>query len=105
MCDAFAISDLLEDLGLLVRTIRREQQGHRLAQNLVTSITVQPLGPFIPGLDDAVKALADYGVVRGLDNGRQQLRCSLILLELGNVAGNMRGTDNASILAVDGRDR
>jgi hypothetical protein len=63
-----------QDLRLLMESVRRKNEGDRLAKGLVLSVPEELLGSSVPTRDDAAEVLADDRVVRRLDDGREELR-------------------------------
>ena len=61
-----------DDLVLFGDAVRRNDQGDVTPDGLLGRVAEQPLGGGVPALDDAVQRLADDGVVRRLDDRRQQ---------------------------------
>src|SRR5690606_20087808 len=64
-------ADAPQDCLFLVADGGREQYGHRAPDGLFRRIAVQALGTPVPARDSAVEVLADDGVVRRIDDGRQ----------------------------------
>ena len=72
--DPFAATDAIENTKLLIRAIRWNQDGYRLADDLGDGIAVELFGTGIPGPDDAIQINADDAIVRGFhDRGQQRL--------------------------------
>src|SRR5215510_407509 len=67
----FAAPDAFQNTRLLIRAIRRYQNHDGLTDGLFSRIAEQLLRAFVPTHDDAVQVLADDGVVRRFDDGRQ----------------------------------
>src|SRR5207248_1206200 len=63
---------LLEDFGFFVEAVGWEQDGDALADIFLGCVSEDPIGGFVPALDDAVQVLTDDRVVRGGDYGRKQ---------------------------------
>ena len=57
----------------------------RLADDLLGRVAEQALRALVPAHDGAVETLADDGVVRGFDDGREVLRGSLAVFALADV--------------------
>ena len=73
MVDGLAAADALEYDEFLIVPLRRDQDGHRLADDFGGRIAEEPLGSFVPAGDDAIEVLTDDRVVRGLDDGGEPL--------------------------------
>src|SRR2546430_16505490 len=63
--------DALEQLLELPCLSLREEDLDRLANGLLAGVAVEPLGARVPACYEAVRALADDRVARGLDDGRE----------------------------------
>src|SRR5262245_25672583 len=85
MINLFAAPDGFQSPRLLIRAIRRYQNHDGLADDLFSRIAKQFLRAFVPTYDDAVQILADDGVVRRFDDGRQLAYSVFRLLAFGNV--------------------
>ena len=60
--------DLPENLLLLLDVFGRDEDRHGLANRLGGGVAKDPLGACIPGPNDALEALADDRIVRGIDD-------------------------------------
>src|SRR5207244_4805387 len=69
--DPHAGMDAPEQLLELPRLSLREEDLDRLANGLLAGVAVEPLGARVPACYEAVRALADDRVARGLDDGRE----------------------------------
>ncbi len=67
--DAVAAPDALQDAGLLVQPLRRDQDDDGPADDLLRPVPEQPLCARVPAGDHAVQVLADDRVVGGGDDG------------------------------------
>src|SRR5262249_8807305 len=70
--DALGPPEAGEDLALLVQAIRRDDEIDPLPDRFGGRIAEDALRARVPARDDAVERLADDGVVRGLDDRREQ---------------------------------
>ena len=86
MLDPFPAAEPLQDRPLLVVSLRRDDQGDRLADRLVGRVTEKALGPGVPRSDDAVERLADDRVLGRFDDGGQPRADLLGPPALGDVA-------------------
>ena len=68
---ALAAQHTLQNLLFLLNPLRRQQQRDWLADDLLRPVAEQPLGPCVPGLDDAVEVLGQDGIVGRLNDRRQ----------------------------------
>jgi hypothetical protein len=68
MLNALSVAYASENLGLLVMQLGWYQDGDGLAYQLLSGVTVDPLGGHVPGADDAIQILAQDRVVRRLHN-------------------------------------
>jgi hypothetical protein len=71
MFDAFASGNLAQDERLLVEPVRRKDEGQRLPDHLRCGVSEQSLSRLVPGEHDPVQILANDGIVRGFNDGRQ----------------------------------
>jgi hypothetical protein len=85
MIYALTSSKSRKDLSLLVLQLRRNDPGDRLANHLVRVITEYAGCTGIPGGDLAFQALADDGVIRGVDDGSEPFQLNICLMALRNV--------------------
>jgi hypothetical protein len=74
MIDPVASSYAGDDFVLLGLAVWRNQNSHRPSDQLRGSISKQPLGGGITGLNDAVQVLRDDGIVRGSDDRSKVFR-------------------------------
>src|SRR6185312_6089408 len=72
--DPLPTRDLPQEDRLLVMELRRNHQGDGFADHFVGRISENPLGTFVPALDNAVQVFANDGVVRRFNNCGQTLR-------------------------------
>jgi hypothetical protein len=72
MLDTPTLLDASDDLPFFVTAVRGHDDGNRLAHRLLGSVTEEPFCGSIPALDDSVRRLADDGILRRLDNRRQE---------------------------------
>ena len=72
MVHPFAAADSLEDPPHVLNAFRRHQQRDVLPDDLLGRVAEDSLGPTIPAGDDPFERLADDGIVRRLDDGREQ---------------------------------
>ena len=91
--DPLPAAEPLQDRGLLVLPLRRDDQGDRPADGLLGRVAEQPLGPGVPDRDDAVERLADDGVLGRLDDGRQPRLGLLGPLPVGDVVREAAGVE------------
>src|SRR5690606_34637285 len=63
MIDALAATDALEDGGLLVRPVIRNENYDRTAHGFLGRVAVDALGTAVPARDDAVEVRADDRIV------------------------------------------
>src|SRR5262245_48444946 len=68
MSDALPPPDPLENFGFLIETLRRNQDGHRLAHDLWRGVAKESLCTAIPTCDAAVEVFADDRIVRGFND-------------------------------------
>ena len=71
--DTLAPADLVEDLLDLPGPVRGAQDRHRLADDLLRLVPVDPRGGRVPARDHPVDGFPDDGIIRGVDNRREQL--------------------------------
>src|SRR6266567_2309953 len=83
-----ALFDILQDAGLLLWSIRREQRCDWAAQHLGGSVAEHALGAGIPTDDNTLKVLPDDGVIGGLDDGGQERPNLLSHLAFGDVCSH-----------------
>src|SRR6185369_206605 len=72
MVNPIAAADALQDFRFFLEMIRRNENGYRLADNLLRSISKDPLRTAIPARNDAIQILADDRIVRRFDDGREK---------------------------------
>src|SRR5439155_106027 len=73
MIDSLAPAKTSEHVGLFSPAVFRDDQVNVLADGLGRRVSKEPLGASIPGGDNTIQRLAHDGVVRRIDDGRQQL--------------------------------
>src|SRR5690242_3196151 len=71
MVDTFALAEPRQDVRLFALSIRRNQNGHRPADDFIRSVTKHPLRAVVPAPDDSIQVFADNRVVRRFYNRRQ----------------------------------
>src|SRR5690348_16045781 len=76
MFDALAPAQLVENLLLFRVELRRNDEGDGLANRLVGLVAEDACGAAVPGEDLALEGLADYRIVRRVDDGGEQ--CTLV---------------------------
>jgi len=69
MIDAVTATYAFENDLLLMETLRRDQDGYRLADDLVSEVAEDTLCTLVPACDDAIEVLTYYCIIAGLDNG------------------------------------
>ncbi len=72
MVDPLPGLEACDDLVFLVDAVGRDDERDMAAHRLLRGVAEDPLGGGVPALDHSVESLADDGVVRGLDDGREQ---------------------------------
>ena len=110
MVDPLALAQTLEERLPLIGAIAWHEEGEVLPDDLLGRVAEDPLGAPVPTGDDAVARLADDGVVRGVDDGRQALGFFLERRQPGHllddirklVPKHLRLLDVARRTAVDG---
>src|SRR5690606_8132804 len=70
--DPLATAEPRQDRGNVVFLFRRDENRNGLADRLLGRVPVHPLRTSIPAGDDPVQVLAQDGVVRRLDDRRQE---------------------------------
>jgi hypothetical protein len=71
MIDAVAATYAFENDLLLMVTLWRDQDGYRLADDLLSEVAEESLCTLVPACDDAINVLTDYRVITELDNGSE----------------------------------
>ena len=94
MIDTLPAAKLLQDFGLFIEAIGREEDGDGIADHFLGGVAEHPLGGWIPAFDDAVEVFADDGVV---GRGDDRLEAAFQLDVLADVAGNLGGPDDLSM--------
>src|SRR6202007_50503 len=94
--------DFLDDFNFFVAELRRDDGGDWLPNDFLLPVTEDPLGAFIPALDNSVQILADNSIVGRFHDGCKTERSLLALFLVGNVSCNFRRSDNISIVVLDG---
>jgi hypothetical protein len=82
----FAATNALKDHGFFVRTIRGNEDRHRLAHGFFRGITKKELGRAVPTHNDAVEVLGKDRIGRRFDNGCVVLSGELTTQTLGGRA-------------------
>jgi len=71
--DALAAPNAVEDAGLFVAALGRDQHSDRLSDCLLGRVAEQPLRSGVPAVDDALEVLADDCVVGKFDDAREPI--------------------------------
>ena len=100
MLHALTALNSRQNVGFLIRALRRNKHLHRFAHRLRYRVAEHLLGAVIPGGDHPVQGFADNGIVGRLDHGRQAFAHFLRPLALGNV-----GADGYILLKLSIRAR
>ena len=94
MVDSLAAAKPREHLILFRSMVVRDDQVDVLADGFGSRVSEERLGASIPRSDHAVQRLADDGVVRGVDDCRQQ-RSERIVLRDRDCGGSVVGLHGA----------
>ena len=93
--DALPAREAGEDARKLVGAVRRHDDRDRAADHLGAGVAVETLRRRVPAGDGAVERLADDGVVRALDDGRElrELGLAPIVLTLQQALAALHAVD------------
>src|SRR4029077_2613144 len=75
--DLLAKSYALKNCRFLILQVHWKQIGDRLADDLIGCVPEKAFGSRVPAVNYAIEVLTDDGVIRGLDDGGEQLPCLL----------------------------
>src|SRR5688572_13892922 len=103
MIHTLAAPEPFQNLWFFVKPFGRDQYGYGLPDRLLRRVAEQSFRASVPAGDDAIKVLADNGIVAGIDNCAEQRRSqrgmlSLMLLLFGGVASLRRDQDDLALV-------
>src|SRR5262249_49446061 len=108
MFDPLTGSPAGDDLIFLVDPVRGNDRRDMLADNLIRCMSKGSLGGGIPALDNSIKVLADDGILRGLNNRRQETSVcksfGILLFQtpaLRNVVKDQHDAQQVALLVFD----
>lgn len=88
--DMLTAPDTSKNIEFLAKAIGRKQHCDGLAYRVLRRMAKQALGAGIPTGNDAAEVLADYGIVRRRDDGREPLhRLVGACLQAGGTPGSL----------------
>src|SRR6185295_48198 len=92
--DLLTKSYALKNCAFLILEAQWEQTGDRLADDLFGCVPEKAFGSWVPAGNYAIEVLTDDGVIRGLDDGGEQLPYLLRLRAFGEINQHVHGTDD-----------